>query len=224
MRLSAPIALAAALLIAVAAQAQSVNGGADPGHRFAPGLARIFVAEIQRQLAQRRYYDGPASGEVTPATRKAVAAFQHDVGLPVDGIADQSVIDMLNFGPKVSAGGAGGVVTAIAVPKIAVPKIVLPAVTTPSYPRNPIQRSFTGRTFTGPPAPEPVPAPPPGLVIAPAPEPLTAPAAGYGDEAPPPVAAPRPQVTADPRPADAPVAPDKPAPPPALPGGPAMAI
>lgn len=106
MRPFTPIAFAAALFASAPGHAQSA-GGDDPGHRFAPGLAQTFLSEIQKQLAERRYYDGPTTGEVSPATRAAVAAFQRDVGLPADGIADQAVIDMLNFGPRVMAHGTG---------------------------------------------------------------------------------------------------------------------
>ena len=101
MRGSVTAAIAAILLLGAAVQAAE-----DPGHRFAPSLAQAYVAAIQRQLAERGYFTGPATGLVTPRTRAAIAAYQKDVGLPADGIADMAVINMLNFGPRVYAGGA----------------------------------------------------------------------------------------------------------------------
>jgi peptidoglycan hydrolase-like protein with peptidoglycan-binding domain len=82
------------------------------GHRFAPGLAESCISEIQRQLGARKYYAGPVDGRVSAATSAAIRAFQADVGLPVDGVADQAVLNMLNFGPQVTKGGAAAVAAA----------------------------------------------------------------------------------------------------------------
>ncbi|MGE5503154.1 MAG: peptidoglycan-binding domain-containing protein [Actinomycetota bacterium] len=93
----------AAIVLMLAVQPVRADVEGD-GHRFAPGLAQSCISEIQRQLAQRRYYAGPADGRVSAATRAAIRDYQADVGLPVDGIADQAVLNMLNFGPKVAKG------------------------------------------------------------------------------------------------------------------------
>jgi peptidoglycan hydrolase-like protein with peptidoglycan-binding domain len=98
MRVSAAIA-ASIVLLASAAYGQS----ADSGHRFAPDLAPIFIADIQRQLGERGYYSGPADGRMNAAAQAAITAYQHDIGLPMDGIADLTVINMLNFGPQIVA-------------------------------------------------------------------------------------------------------------------------
>ena len=53
------------------------------------------VADLQRQLALLRYYDGEADGRYSTAVQEAVRAFQERNGLTADGIAGRETQDLL---------------------------------------------------------------------------------------------------------------------------------
>ena len=54
------------------------------------------IVNVQRALQQLGYFAGPVSGALSPATRRAISAFQQDNGLEINGVVD---------GPTVSALG-----------------------------------------------------------------------------------------------------------------------
>lgn len=59
-----------------------------------------LVAEVQRELAERGYYQTTVDGIIGPATRAAIGAYQSDAGLPVDGRISQSLLDSLRSAPE----------------------------------------------------------------------------------------------------------------------------
>ncbi|MCP5366834.1 MAG: peptidoglycan-binding protein [Hyphomicrobiales bacterium] len=56
---------------------------------------RPVVAETQRMLAELGYDPGPADGVMKPRTRTALAAYQSDSGLPVNGRMTRRVVERL---------------------------------------------------------------------------------------------------------------------------------
>lgn len=55
------------------------------------------VSQVQSALAREGYYDGPADGNLGPATRKALRRYQADHRLAVTGGIDRSVIEALRL-------------------------------------------------------------------------------------------------------------------------------
>ncbi len=58
-----------------------------------------LVLDVQRELAERGYYQASIDGIVGPATRAAIGAYQSDAGLPVDGRVTQGLLDSLRAAP-----------------------------------------------------------------------------------------------------------------------------
>jgi hypothetical protein len=56
-----------------------------------------IVADVQRELAREGYNPGPIDGVPGGQTRSAIAAFQHDNGLPATGRIDSALLDELNL-------------------------------------------------------------------------------------------------------------------------------
>jgi len=50
------------------------------------------VAAVQRRLARGGYYHGTIDGVIGPGTRTAIRAFEHNNGLPVDGVIDGDLL------------------------------------------------------------------------------------------------------------------------------------
>jgi hypothetical protein len=55
------------------------------------------VVNVQQQLQRDGYYDGPIDGLLGPMTRRALAAFQADQGLPVTSAIDQPTLQTLGL-------------------------------------------------------------------------------------------------------------------------------
>jgi len=55
------------------------------------------AAEVQGALARDGYYSGPIDGVAGPATQEAISAFQQDNGLPVTGVIDGTLLDVLGL-------------------------------------------------------------------------------------------------------------------------------
>ncbi len=53
------------------------------------------LATAQKALSTLGYYQGPTDGVTSPALRLAIAAYQHDQGLPSTGAADATTITKL---------------------------------------------------------------------------------------------------------------------------------
>jgi peptidoglycan hydrolase-like protein with peptidoglycan-binding domain len=76
---------------------------ASERHGFAPPLAHAFITDIQEKLAERGFYNGEITGDLDPATRKAIVAYQRAADLAIDGRADPELSNHLNFGPVITA-------------------------------------------------------------------------------------------------------------------------
>jgi hypothetical protein len=55
------------------------------------------IVSVQRALQERGYYDGGISGALSPATRRAISAFQQDEGLEVNGVVDGPTVYALGL-------------------------------------------------------------------------------------------------------------------------------
>jgi protease YdgD len=53
------------------------------------------MRELQRQLSQHRFYDGPVDGSYGPAMRRAIEAYEEASQLPVTGLATQATLERL---------------------------------------------------------------------------------------------------------------------------------
>jgi Putative peptidoglycan binding domain len=54
-------------------------------------------SDVQEALADAGYYRGAVDGEVGPQTRNAIAAFQRDHGLPVNGMINHQLLDAVGI-------------------------------------------------------------------------------------------------------------------------------
>jgi peptidoglycan hydrolase-like protein with peptidoglycan-binding domain len=80
-----------------------------------------LVTAIQRELASRGYgTGGPADGKLDEATRKAIAAFEKDKGLPVTGTPTDALLRYILLGETGFDGPSTGSVTKA--PDVAAPK------------------------------------------------------------------------------------------------------
>ena len=55
------------------------------------------IVNVQRALQDRGYYGGSVSGALSPATRRAISAFQADEGLEVNGVVDGPTVYALGL-------------------------------------------------------------------------------------------------------------------------------
>jgi len=63
---------------------------------------RAVVSSIQAQLAEIGKYDGEVDGLVGPKTRDAIAAYQRDNNVPVDGEATEELLDRIRFNRRIA--------------------------------------------------------------------------------------------------------------------------
>lgn len=69
-----------------------------------PQMGLAYARAIQKELGDRGYDVGPADGVIGPRTVRAIEDYQRDAGLPVDGLATDTLLDHLLFAlPKVRA-------------------------------------------------------------------------------------------------------------------------
>ncbi len=54
-------------------------------------------ASVQASLAQQGYYHGPIDGDIGPGTRRAIAHYEVDNGLPVNGVIDEPLLVSLKL-------------------------------------------------------------------------------------------------------------------------------
>jgi hypothetical protein len=52
---------------------------------------------VQASLAQQGYYHGPIDGDIGPGTRRAIAHYEGDNGLPVNGVIDEPLLVSLRL-------------------------------------------------------------------------------------------------------------------------------
>jgi hypothetical protein len=57
-----------------------------------------LAADVQRALKRRGYYNGGVDGDIGPASRSAIRAYQADRGLSVTGRIDRSLLNALGIG------------------------------------------------------------------------------------------------------------------------------
>lgn len=62
-----------------------------------PGTSGALIATLQGALADRGYYNGPIDGVYGPGTADAVAQYQIDSGLAVDGVAGSQTLYSLGL-------------------------------------------------------------------------------------------------------------------------------
>ena len=80
------------------------------------GASQQLVTAVQRELVARGYGTGPANGKLSDETRKAIAAFEKDHGLPITGAPSDELLRHILLGeavaPRVSTGSVAGASTA----------------------------------------------------------------------------------------------------------------
>ena len=107
----------AALAWGSAARGQCTDGGqGGPSQFFAPDVAHAYISEIEQKLTERGYYLGPIDGQANPALQSAICKLQEDLGQPARGVADQTVVYALRFGPTTLGPFSGGAAVAPAPP------------------------------------------------------------------------------------------------------------
>lgn len=71
-------------------------------YRSAPRVSTSFegslAADVQEALKRRGYYRGGIDGDIGPASRSAIRAYQSDRGLSVTGRIDRSLLEALGIG------------------------------------------------------------------------------------------------------------------------------
>lgn len=71
-------------------------------YRTAPQTAASYegnlAADVQEALKRRGYYKGSIDGDIGPASRSAIRAYQSDRGLSVTGRIDRSLLEALGIG------------------------------------------------------------------------------------------------------------------------------
>jgi peptidoglycan hydrolase-like protein with peptidoglycan-binding domain len=72
------------------------------------GAPQQLVTAIQRELAARGYARGPADGKLTDETRRAIAAFEKEHGLPVTGAPSDELLRRILLGEAVAPAASTG--------------------------------------------------------------------------------------------------------------------
>lgn len=65
-----------------------------------PAVARVngdLVANVQRVLKSKGFYNGPIDGQAGPGTRKAIRAYDAAAGLPVTGMIDTTLLSSMRL-------------------------------------------------------------------------------------------------------------------------------
>jgi Putative peptidoglycan binding domain len=62
---------------------------AHPSNPGVPALPATQVEQLQRELGQLNYYEGPINGQMTPQTVQAIEYLQRDAQLPQNGLYNQ---------------------------------------------------------------------------------------------------------------------------------------
>jgi peptidoglycan hydrolase-like protein with peptidoglycan-binding domain len=71
-----------------------------------------LVTAIQRELAARGYASGPVNGKLSDETRKAIAAFEKDHGLPISGSPSDDLLRRILLGEAAAPAASTGSVAA----------------------------------------------------------------------------------------------------------------
>ena len=133
-RRSAGLVLLAGTALAVPAAPTLASDEMPRQSAFAPGLAAIGISDIQRLLRVRGYDAGPATGAMNEATYRAILAYQHDYGLPQDGVAGPLVQNALHFMAPRARPQYAALTPPNFVPQAApVPPVILPPAPAPAF-------------------------------------------------------------------------------------------
>jgi peptidoglycan hydrolase-like protein with peptidoglycan-binding domain len=89
--------------VAVTADLPPLRGQAPP---------QQLVTAIQRELAARGYAGGPVSGKLSDETRRAIAAFEKDHGLPITGSPSDEFLRRILLGEAAAPAASTGSVAA----------------------------------------------------------------------------------------------------------------
>ncbi len=66
--------------------------------RVSGSYSDSLAVDVQQALKRRGYYKGGIDGDIGPASRSAIRAYQSDRGLPVTGRIDRALVDALGIG------------------------------------------------------------------------------------------------------------------------------
>ena len=69
----------------------------DAGPSVAVFRSGSIGSTVQERLAQQGYYNGPIDGDIGPGSRHAIANYQADHGLPVNGSIDEPLLVSLGL-------------------------------------------------------------------------------------------------------------------------------
>lgn len=69
-----------------------------PAPRVSGSYEGSLAADVQEALKHRGYYKGSVDGDIGPASRSAIRAYQSDRGLSVTGRIDRSLLESLGIG------------------------------------------------------------------------------------------------------------------------------
>ncbi len=69
----------------------------DPGYSPGYNLSGSVGSDVQASLAEQGYYHGPVDGYIGRGTRRAIAHYESDNGLPVNGVIDQPLLVSLRL-------------------------------------------------------------------------------------------------------------------------------
>lgn len=104
------LAIVAVILLGLFAGKMALAGGSglpplgSSVQAMPPQMGLAYARAIQKELKDRGYDVGPPDGVIGPRTVRAIEDYQRDAGLPVDGLATDTLLDHLLFAmPKVQA-------------------------------------------------------------------------------------------------------------------------
>src|SRR5262249_42311934 len=96
-------------LARVQPNAAASDAPAEPIMQPAPVVASVDTTRaVQRELRQRGYGALGSDGNMRPATRAAIMAFEYDHGLPLTGQASEALLRRILFGAGGAADPAAG--------------------------------------------------------------------------------------------------------------------
>ncbi|OYX15231.1 MAG: hypothetical protein B7Z15_01255 [Rhizobiales bacterium 32-66-8] len=110
--------------VAAAPRDRDANGALLPPAAL-PGVkaATPLVAELQRELARRGFYDGPADGVMGPKTEAAIRSFEQGARLKVTGEPTDALLAQVRRAPSIASltGGDAGIATGSVRPPAEIP-------------------------------------------------------------------------------------------------------
>jgi peptidoglycan hydrolase-like protein with peptidoglycan-binding domain len=96
------------LTLARLGQADQNNAGSDNGGDQQPGVQSETVLQVQVQLHQLGFYDGPLDGKFDVSTEDALRRYQYANHLPASGKIDDLTLAKLGQGDQTNGSDNGG--------------------------------------------------------------------------------------------------------------------